>query len=60
MGGEDTQNLLVDLMLDFSNKKKHKFKRTSFQSSSFEYGLNKFQFETIQFVTTYETSCYFT
>jgi hypothetical protein len=60
IGGEDVENLLVNMMLEKKNLWKHtNLNQTQFHASFNGNGLNWFQFETLQVTaTTYETlSC---
>jgi hypothetical protein len=52
IGGKNIKILLGNTVLNFFSKK-HKFEKTPFYASSPGNGLNKFQFEIIQSMTTY-------
>jgi len=56
IGGEDVENLFMNIMSDKNKLKNHRFKRTSFHASLFGNELNIFLFGTIQ-VTSCETLC---
>jgi hypothetical protein len=54
IGGKNIKNLLGNMVLNFIIKK-NEFEKTPFYASSIGNGLNKFQFEIIQSITTYRT-----
>jgi hypothetical protein len=58
--GEGIQSFIVYMVLGKKTLKGHKFKKMPFHGFSFGNGLNKFQFEIIQSMMTYEIYNYLT